>query len=185
MKGLIDFVPDIYYHLVNHAAGSELLFRNEENYNFFLKRYSHYMPSVCSTVAYCLMPNHIHILVRIHSERTLQKHPKYKGNLHKLVMQEWSNLLNSYAKSYNKVFNRKGALWIDYTKRFVIESEVYLTNTINYIHQNPVKHGFVESLEDWQHSSFNSLISSKKLASKEKWYLIGLVAKRLLLSFIS
>ncbi len=161
MKGLIDFEPDAYYHLVNHAVGSESLFRNDDNYRYFLNKYAHYMPSVCSTIAYCLMPNHVHFLIKTHSENVLAIHPKYKKNFHKLVMQEWSNLLNAYAKAYNKVYERKGALWIDYSKRFRIESEIYLINVINYIHQNPIKHGFVKNTSDWAHSSFNSLLSSK------------------------
>jgi len=161
MKGLDKFEPATYYHIVNHAVGSENLFRSEENYRYFLSRYAHYLPSVASTLCYCLMPNHIHFLIRTHPEETLSKHAKYKGNFHKLIMQQLSNLLNAYAKAYNKKYNRKGALWIDYTKRFTIESDSYLTAAINYIHQNPIKHGFTQHLEDWEHSSYGSHISSK------------------------
>jgi len=161
MKGIIDFEPNNYYHLVNHAVGNENLFRNDENFRYFLKKYAQYMQSVCSTLSYCLMPNHIHFLIKTHTESELQKHPKYKGNFHKLIMQEWSNLLNAYAKAYNKRYGRRGSLWINYTKRFLIESDEYLTNTINYIHQNPIKHGFVKKPTDWNHSSFNSLLSLK------------------------
>lgn len=161
MKGLIDFKPETYYHLVNHAVGNENLFRNDENYRYFLKKYAYYMSSVCKTLSYCLMPNHVHFLIKTHPKRVLQNHPKYKHDFHKVIMQEWSNLLNAYAKAYNKRYNRRGTLWINYTKRFLIESDSYLTNTINYIHQNPIKHGFVRHPTDWQHSSFNSLLSSK------------------------
>lgn len=161
MKGLEKFEPDTYYHLVNHAVGTENLFRTDENYHYFLRRYAHYIPSVCSTLCYCLMPNHIHFLIKTNSEEALKKHPKFKNDYHKLIMQQISNLLNAYAKAYNKKYERKGALWIDYTKRFKIKSENYLTATINYIHQNPIKHGFTQNLEAWQHSSFHSHTSEK------------------------
>jgi len=161
MKGLIDFEPETYYHIVNHAVGSENLFRTEENYQYFLGKYANYLPPVCSTIAYCLMPNHVHFLIKTHSEKILEKHPKYKLNFHKLIMQQLSNLLNAYAKAYNKKYERKGALWIDYTKRFKIDSESYLTSAINYIHQNPVKHKFVDAPEGWHYSSFNSILSNK------------------------
>lgn len=161
MKGHCKFEPDTYYHIVNHAFGNENLFRNDENYRFFLNKYANYMPSVCSTIAYCLMPNHIHFMIKTHSTDVLESHPKYKMDFHKLVIQELSNLLNSYAKAYNKVNERKGALWIDFTKRFVIDSDAYYTSTINYIHQNPVKHGFVKSPDGWKFSSFNSFLSQK------------------------
>ena len=119
------------------------------------------MPSLYDTLAYCLMPNHIHFLIRVRPEEDLIKHLKYKGDIHKLVMQGISNLLNSYAKSYNKRYEREGALWIDFTKRFEISSDNYLTSVINYIHQNPVKHGFVNNIESWYYSSYDSLLSTK------------------------
>lgn len=161
MKGLENFDPGSYYHIVNHAVGSENLFRVEDNYRYFLNRYAHHMPSVCNTLAYCLMPNHIHFLIQTHSEEILLQHPKYKSGFHKLIMQQLSNLLNAYAKAYNKKYGRKGALWIDYTKRFLIDSDSYLTSTINYIHQNPMNHGFASSAEDWGFSSYQSMLSSK------------------------
>lgn len=102
MKGLVKFKPSSYYHVINHAAGSENLFRCDENYRYFLRKYAQYMPSVCSTLCYCLMPNHIHFLIRTIDEEAALKHPKFKEDYHKLVMQELSNLLNAYAKAYNK-----------------------------------------------------------------------------------
>tara|TARA_R110001592_G_scaffold312206_1_gene587331 strand:+ start:67974 stop:68372 length:399 start_codon:yes stop_codon:yes gene_type:complete len=107
-------------------------------------------------------------------DEAAQTHPKFKGDFHKLVMQELSNLLNAYAKAYNKKYGRRGALWIDYTKRFKIESDSYLTSVINYIHQNPVKHRFTKDLRDWTYSSYGSLLSEKTtlLARKEviRWF---------------
>ena len=161
MKGLEKFEPAEDYHIVNHVVGNENLFITDENYRYFLMRYKQYMSSVCSTLCYCLMPNHIHFLIRIHDQDTLSKHPKFKGDNHRVVMQQLSNLLNGYAKAYNKMFSRRGTLWINFTKRFNIDSDSYLTSTINYIHQNPVKHGFSKSIEDWQHSSFNLLTSEE------------------------
>ena len=133
------------------------------------------MPSVCDTLVYCLMPNHIHFLIKTHPEEILIAYPKYKLDFHKLIMQELSNLLNSYAKAYNKLNKRKGALWIDFTKRFLIDSDSYLTSTINYIHQNPVTHGFVATAADWKFSSFTSMVSEKPtlLKRKEVIYLFG------------
>lgn len=168
MKGLEKFEPDSYYHIVNHAVGSENLFRTNDNFHYFLKKYSFHMTSVCDTLAYCLMPNHIHFLVRVNSESMLRAHKKYKDDFHKLVMQQLSNLLNAYAKAYNKMFSRRGALWIDYTKRFRIENEAYLISTINYIHQNPVKHGYVKNCEDWHHSSYLTVLSSRPTALNRK-----------------
>ncbi len=166
MKGLVKFEPASYYHIVNHAIGDDNLFRNDQNYRYFLRKYSEYMVHVCHTLAYCLMPNHIHFLVKTHSEGVLKDLPKYKGDDHQVIMQQLSNLLNGYTKAYNKMYGRKGGLWMDFTKRFKVDSDSYLTSVINYIDQNPVKHGFVRDLSDWTFSSYETMISTKSTLLK-------------------
>ena len=130
MKGLVKFEPSSYYHVINHAVGSENLFRCDENYRYFLRKYAQYMPSLC----YCLMPNHIYFLIRTIDEEAPLKHPKFKDDFHKLVMQELSNLLNAYTKAYNKNYERRGALWIDFTKRFqhVIDCLLHISGSNNF-----------------------------------------------------
>lgn len=161
MKGLIEFEADCYYHIVNHAVGSENLFRTPENYRYFLNRYAHHTNTVLETFAYCLMPNHFHLLVKIRSVEELSKDSKFNNDVHKYVMQKFSNLLNGYAKAYNIRFGRKGALFVDYTKRFVVDSDSYFTAAVNYIHQNPTNHGFVADLSEWHYSSYHALVSDK------------------------
>lgn len=77
------YTPGTYYHLFNRANGWEQLFRSEDNYNYFLRRYIKYMSPVCSTYAYCLLPNHFHFLVRIHDAEELRPllptHPDLRG----------------------------------------------------------------------------------------------------------
>jgi hypothetical protein len=63
MKPLLE--PGAYYHIYNHANGSDNLFRNDDNYMFFLKKYSEFISPVADTFAYCLMPNHFHLAVRM------------------------------------------------------------------------------------------------------------------------
>ena len=51
------FEAEKYYHVYNHAIGTENLFINRENYAYFLKRYAQYLLPVVGTFAYGLMPN--------------------------------------------------------------------------------------------------------------------------------
>lgn len=168
MKGLDNFEANNFYHIVNHAVGNENLFRTTDNYRYFLDRYSHHISSALETFAYCLMPNHFHLLVRVGSIEELSKDPKFKDDVHKYVMQKISNLLNGYAKAYNIRFDRKGALFIDYTKRFWVDSDAYFTAAVNYIHQNPINHGFVNNLDEWRYSSYHSLLSKKSTKLKRE-----------------
>ena len=167
MQYLEQFEPDKFYHIFNHAVGFEDLYKNDENKRYFLQRYADYMEPVCSTFAYCLMNNHFHFMVQIRSEAELLAFfAKYKQReevptFHKIVMQQFSNFCNAYAKAFNKEQNRTGALFIDYVKRTELETRAYQKEVIRYIHYNPVKHGFTDRVQDWQFSSFHSLISEQ------------------------
>lgn len=63
--------PGKLYHLYTHANGSENLFRSGENYRYFLRRYQHFITPVADTLVYCLMPNHLHFLIRIKEEKEI------------------------------------------------------------------------------------------------------------------
>jgi len=106
MKYQDPFEPETFYHVLNHAVGSENLFRNDDNFRYFLKKYEEHTHLVWETYAYCLMPNHFHFLVRVKPLEALESLPKFSGEVHKTVMQKLSNLLNAYAKAYNILYNR-------------------------------------------------------------------------------
>jgi hypothetical protein len=57
-----------YYHIYNRGINGENLFREKANYLYFLKLYDKYIEHVAETFAWCLMPNHFHLLVRIKDE---------------------------------------------------------------------------------------------------------------------
>jgi len=152
----------IFYHIYTHANGSENLFRSEENYRFFLERYAKYISPVADTYSYCLMPNHLHLLVRIKQgeTETFQKFGSF-GKFEKYISKQFANLFSSYTQAYNKVYNRRGSLFIPNFKRKEIKDEEGFTKIIHYVHANPVHHGFVGSIEEWRWSSYHSLISDK------------------------
>lgn len=171
-------LPDKYYHIYNHAIGDENLFRQEENYYYFLQKYAQHITPIADTFAYCLMPNHFHFLVRIKQEdvirTTFPKSPNPQGfqnleglkedddlGLTKFLSQRFSNFFNSYTKAYNKVYNRKGSLFLHNFKRKEIDNETYFTKLIHYIHHNPVHHRFTDDIAAWPYSSYDSLLSDK------------------------
>jgi len=71
MEVKIPLEPDKYYHIYNHAVGGDNLFCSNENFNYFLQKYKHYITPIADTFAYCLMPNHFHLAVRIKSKKEL------------------------------------------------------------------------------------------------------------------
>jgi REP element-mobilizing transposase RayT len=163
--------PGCTYHLYTHANGFENLFRSDENYCYFLRRYEHFIPPVAETYAYCLMPNHLHFLIRIRLQAELEatfglaKTSEVStraltdlGGLsaaEKRISKQFSNLFNSYTKSFNKMYNRMGSLFSPNFKREKVTTDEYFTKLIHYIHANPVHHGFVNSIPEWPWSSYH------------------------------
>jgi putative transposase len=151
------------YHIYTHANGKDLIFREEENYKYFLDKLLKYIFPVSEIYAYCLMPNHFHLLIRFKDLDQISNE-----NEHKYLMRQFSNLLNSYAKAFNKRYDRRGALFLDFLKRKRVNDEKYLLKLLHYIHNNPVNHGFVECAEDWKYSSYNSYINLSKVSKLDR-----------------
>ncbi len=163
------FQPEGYYHLFNHAVGNENLFRNNANYQYFLIKFGQYISPLCKVYAYCLMPNHFHFLIQVKNEAIIEQFYSTKfptattpsKDYSKIVMQQFSNMLNGYAQAYNKMFGRKGALFIDYLRRKQVTDDAYFIRLVHYIHNNPVHHHFCSSMEDWTYSSHQTMLSEK------------------------
>jgi REP element-mobilizing transposase RayT len=156
-KYYISFEPQKMYHIWTHANGEENLFRSDENYRYFLKKYDHHIHPFAETFAYCLMPNHFHLMVRIRGKKVVMEYLRLKlktsfndfqkyGGFSNVISQQFSNLLNGYTKAYNKKYDRKGSLFMPNFKRKIIDSDEYYTGMIVYIHNNPIHHNFVTDL---------------------------------------
>lgn len=139
--------PGRYYHIFNCAKNGDPLFKNEEDYKFFLKLYKTHVAPVADTYAYCLLGDHLHLLVRIH--------PDAEGSLYK----PFALLFNSYSKGYNKQHGSEGRIFRFKLKRMEIRRETYLLDMIRYINQNARRHGVTEDLARYRFSSYRATIS--------------------------
>lgn len=92
-----------------------------------------------SLIDWCIMPNHVHVLVRLMENQTLAG-----------IVKSWKG---GSAIEINRILQRKGTLWQrDYYDRYVRDMD-HLYNCIAYIHHNPVKAGLCDKPEDWPFSS--------------------------------
>lgn len=154
----MELEPNKYYHLYNRSNNHEQLFRSRDNYIYFLLKYRKYLEDFLITLAYCLMPNHFHFLVKVKPDaNTLQ----LKKNL--------GILLSSYTKSINKAYSRVGSLFQQHSKSKELLEDRNLLNVINYIHQNPLRKGLVSKIEDWEFCSYRDYVNlrSGTLVSKD------------------
>lgn len=139
-----------YFHIYNRSNNNEIMFKSTDNYRYFLKKYRHYLEPFFTTISYCLMPTHFHLLVYVHSE-AIEEIKKNIGL--------W---LSSYTKAINKMYKRHGSLFQEHTKASLIKSRKYLLLATAYIHWNPVRAGLVENPEDWIYSSYRDYIGVRK-----------------------
>lgn len=152
-----------YYHIYNHANGNENLFKEEENFRYFLQQWDKYISPIADTYAYCLMPNHIHFLIRVLPEEEIKSNVPTFGKFQtfqKLISKQFANLFSSYTQAFNKRYERRGSLFVPNFKRKEITSENYLKTLVCYIHRNPVHHGFCTELDEWKFSSYHAYLSN-------------------------
>ena len=135
--------PGCYYHIYNRGNNKEDIFIENKNYDYFLSLAKKHLTPVSEILAYCLLKNHFHFLVRINDDVS-------SGH----VSRSFSNLFNAYAKAINKAYGRTGSLFQDRFSRRLVEKEHYLMRLIPYIHLNPIHHGFSDSFSDYKFSSY-------------------------------
>ena len=161
---------DCFYHIYNRGINGEVIFKTDRNCLFFIKKIKQNLLKVCDIYAYCLMPNHFHLLVRIKSESNLQNLVKVQNldkveGLHSpqhIFSKQFSIIFNSYSQAFNKENNRHGALIESPFKRKLISSEDYLRQCIIYIHQNPNS----EDFKNFPYSSYKTILSNNNTSLK-------------------
>lgn len=144
----IQFVQGAYYHLYNRGANRMTIFRHAQNYEFVLRRMKEYVAEFnLSIIAYCLMPNHYHWLVRQDGEHDAGLLPQ--------------RVFNSYTKAFNNTYGHTGTLFETRFKAKPIETDEYLRHLCRYIHANPVKDGIALSPDLWVYSNYQEWIGAR------------------------
>ena len=145
------------YHVVYRGINKQRVFEDSEDYEKFLSILRKYQP-ICGyrLVAYCLMSNHIHLLIKpgeIPLPRIFQR------------------IIPSFVYWYNKKYQRVGSLFQARFKSRPINSRSQLLIVARYIHQNPVKAAICNHPRKYKSSSFrgyfdNNLIDSELVLSE-------------------
>jgi putative transposase len=137
------------HHIVERGNNRERIFANPIDYEKYLSFLSKYAEErEVAVLAYCLMPNHIHLLVRPSGEETLAK-----------MMQ---GVTLCYSKYFNRENGRTGRLWECRYYSTVIDGDRYLWTVTKYIENNPVRAGMVKKPEDYPYSSAKAHILREK-----------------------
>ena len=148
------------YHVILRGINRQRIFEDEEDYERFLFLLSHYREvSGYSLYTWCLMPNHIHILLK-EGEEPLQKIFRRIGA--------------SFVYWYNMKYGRTGHLFQDRFKSEAVEDDTYFLTALRYIHRNPVKAGICSLPEDYPYSSYSSYFDSSMIDSA---FVLGMISR--------
>lgn len=168
-----------YFHIYNRGVNGENIFKEKGNYYLFLERYRFYCSDILQTLAYCLLKNHFHLLVYVKENVEVPRRDG-KDRLFKLnASKQLGHLFNSYAQSVNKMYNRTGPLFESPFERKLVDDEQYIMSMIWYCHRNPLHHGFVDNLRDWEFSSYHSILANDNsiVATEEVLKRFGNISK--------
>jgi putative transposase len=165
-NALKEYHENGYYHLYNRGVNKGLIFSDDKDYKMFLYYLKVYLCSTdlqveylkvspsrklknyCSRLkllAYCLMPNHFHLLV-------WQKDPE-------AINYFMRSLTVKYAMYFNRRHKRTGPLFQGVYKAVLVENEPQLIYLTKYIHRNPLKLPSSRVLEGYKYSSYQNYLS--------------------------
>jgi len=154
------FEKDFTYHIYNRS--NEKIFRETENYRFFLKKIRIHISPYADILAYCLMPSHFHLLITV-KENAVNFIEEEHRPVTQVLSKQIGVMLSSYSQAFNKKHKRKGSLFSHKTKAKLlnnfgnfrsINQKNYLLTCFNYIHQNPLIAGLVDQISEWDYSSY-------------------------------
>ena len=141
------------YHVMMRGINRQRIFEDEEDYRKYLWELSRFQ-EVCGyeLYAWCLMPNHIHLLIKEGEES---------------LGQVFRRIGASYIYWYNMKYERVGHLFQDRYKSEPVENDAYLLTVTRYIHQNPVKAGICKKPDDYPYSSYKEYLKGGKLLTRD------------------
>lgn len=138
------FIQGGYYHVFNRGNRKQDIFLDTKDYKRYIDKIKEYKQKHnVSIIAYCLMPNHIHLLLRQNGPEPLS-----------ILMQK---LHTSYSKYFNTKYDQVGHVFQDRFKAKFIDNDEYLLQLSRYIHLNPL--GLVTKLPSYKWSSYSAYIT--------------------------
>ncbi|MGI8950177.1 MAG: transposase [Chitinophagaceae bacterium] len=163
------FNKDNLYHIYNRGNNKQQIYFSNTDYLNFLQKINENIKPYCNILAWCLMPNHFHLLIFTNEQTIIEK--KIGGLILQNLICGIKQLLSSYTKSINKKYNRTGNLFQQKTKAKQINNTSkinYALICFHYIHQNPWRAELANKIEDWEFSSFKDYMELRngKLCNK-------------------
>jgi len=185
------------YHVYNQGNNREVVYYDRQNYLLFIRKIREYLIPYVDILAWCLMPNHFHLMVFV---KSTQIEPVIEGNtsegsqnIARTLNNSIAIMLRSYSNIINKKHNRVGSLFRPKTKAACLDpvngympswytlsgltkinyqfaENQYPQICFNYIHNNPVVSGLAIDISSWEFSSASEILGLRrsKLVNKKR-----------------
>ena len=148
------FIPNSYLHLIIVSYDRKNIFiENIQLLRNSFKNAQKYFNF--EIIAICVLPNHIHLIL---NPKNIKEYPKIITSIKYYFSKNYSVGVETPTYGYvNK--QEKGIFQRRYFEHTICSQEE-LNNHINYIHYNPIKHGFTKNVKDWEYSSFHKFVKN-------------------------
>ncbi|MGD8227432.1 MAG: transposase [Desulfobacteraceae bacterium] len=160
-------VPNVLQHVMARGIEGRDIFRDIRDREAFLQRLSKIVTEGKGQLfAWCLMPNHIHLLMRP-QEMTL-------ANMMR-------RLLTGYAVWHNRRHNRKGHLFQNRYKSIIVEEDPYFLELVRYIHLNPVRAGILKTmprLDRYPYTGHSVILGKQEFLCQDSEWVLGWFGKK-------
>ncbi len=128
------------YHVLNRGNGRRTVFHKDGDYAAFVKLLRQAGERIpMRLLAYCLMPNHFHLVLW----------PRHDGALSDYMM--W--LLTAHVRRYHQHYHSSGHVYQGRFRSFPIQEDDHLLTVLRYVERNPVRAGLIARAQDWPWSS--------------------------------
>ncbi len=146
---------DTVYHIINRGNGRAEVFHKDDDYLAFIKILSlaaerHNM----RILAYCLMPNHFHLVLWPRADSDLS------------AFMQW--LTTSHVRRYHKFYKSSGHVWQGRYKSFPVQGSKHLLTVLKYVERNPVRAKLAKKAQDWKYSSARFWLGETGTGSVER-----------------
>jgi len=137
------------YHVMARGNQKQKTFIQEDDYLKFLEILKHYKNKYSFKLyAYCLMPNHIHLILQVKVGKTLSK-----------FMQ---GLNQTYTNWFNEKYNKVGHLWQGRYKCKLIQEDKYMLECLQYVESNPLRTELCKTLIEYPFTSWKERLGYAK-----------------------
>lgn len=142
------FAPGRIYHVYNRGIDKRPIFGRSENYLYLLRKVKQLQTELPITVlAYCLMPNHYHFVLRQEGQVPISTFIQ--------------RLFQSYTQAFNKQQERRGPLFEGRFQHVHVDRDEYVVHLCRYVHRNPVEACLVRHPAKWPYSNYLEWIEAR------------------------